>query len=101
MNLFVFYRRQNPTQVNIQHKKEPVKVNQQIWEKGKIAKVTRDGSYGFIRSENKEYAGIDIFVHIRNILNTESFPNVGDPVRFYVIKTDKCPEARQVCVQVP
>ena len=93
------YSKQNPTQLTIQHKKEPVKLGQQTWEKGEIAKIIGEGAYGFIKPENKEY-GQEIFVHIKNIVNTKLFPNVGERVRFYVIKTEKGFEARDVCVQV-
>ena len=102
MNLFVFYSKQNSTPPTTQHKKEPVKSNesQQIWEKGKIKKILDGGTYGFIEADNNDYKK-EIFVHIRQFENTKSFPNVGERVRFFVIETEKGPEARQVCVQVP
>jgi cold shock CspA family protein len=93
----VFYSKPNPTQLTIQHK--PKQASQQTWEKGKIKNILGDGKYGFIEPDNRDYKK-DIFVHIRHFVNTKSFPNIGERVRFYVITTEKGLEAREVCVQV-
>ena len=76
-----------------------MKSTEQTWEKGNILRVAHEGRFGFIKADNEEYES-EIFVHISKFINTKAFPNVGERVRFYVVKTEKGLEARQVCVQV-